>query len=479
MGIDALELSLLVESALHDAFVSKAAASQSDGVRLEGVVAEVRACLPEAQLHELMEVAWEHKLRTAPRAYQMSYDDVTALWNDAVDLCRASDAFRRRFHVIGQIGAGSFAAVQVAYDRDRRHNVALKVYDAASAGKALAEVAIWSKCKHESIISVHETIFTPTEVFVSLELAPGGELLNKLDEVQRFDEAQACDTFRQIVAAIEYLHETAGVAHLDLKPENLLCTSQEHGLIGQVKVSDFNFATRIITDDTGEPLSGSAGDASGDGENGSSLRPRSMSATTRLAQQLVGTPDYTSPEQVRIYRQRAHGTRAGAAEPTAVVEAYTEKVDLWALGCIAHELLTGSPPFSDPDDEVLNELILSQPVDMEGEVWQTVSASAKDLISKLLERNPEKRLSAKQALAHPWLSSNVPVVPELQELRRQESRTLNRHKTKQIRRNRRFRVNGLAVHAVTRIVSNRTASSPPSPPARDRGQSISTAGSVV
>jgi serine/threonine protein kinase len=108
---------------------------------------------------------------------------------------------------------------------------------------------------------------------------------------------------------------------------------------------------------------------------------------------------------------------------------------------------------------------------MEGDAWDNVSESAKDLIRRLLERDPRRRLTAGEALAHPWLRPPTAPPPRpshadaRRELRRQYSRSLNRQMIRELRENRRFRVSGLVVSAITRMTSSsRTASPAPSPP---------------
>ncbi|KAG8467101.1 hypothetical protein KFE25_000417 [Diacronema lutheri] len=462
---DEVDLAVLTESALHDTYVACTGAPLPERAPLTAVVTELRARVPGANLHDEMDTAWARVLSMAPSADALTYEEFIALWNDAIDMCRSADHFRANFQLIGQIGEGAFAAVQIAYDRVARRNVALKVFEASQSGKALAEVAIWRRCKHENIIAVHDVISTPSHLYVSLELAPGGELLTKIDEVERFDEARARETFRQLAAAIEYLHESAGVAHRDLKPENLLCTSQEHGQIGVVKLSDFGLAARI-KDEQGRPNIGPTRAAPERAKGAPSLR--GMVSKLRLTQ-LVGTPDYMAPEQVRILNQR---NAAGSAE-AADTESYDESVDCWALGCIAYELLNGAPPFVDPDDAVLNELILTMPIFMDGgEVWSNVSDAAKDLIARLLERNPEKRLTAKQILAHPWLSGEAPAEAKTadakrRELQRQKTRSINRKMIRELRENRRFRVGGLVVRAIARMMSKSDAMRDTTVPARE------------
>eukprot|EP00304_Pavlova_gyrans_P003420 CAMPEP_0206047182 /NCGR_PEP_ID=MMETSP1466-20131121/20592_1 /ASSEMBLY_ACC=CAM_ASM_001126 /TAXON_ID=44452 /ORGANISM="Pavlova gyrans, Strain CCMP608" /LENGTH=240 /DNA_ID=CAMNT_0053422187 /DNA_START=41 /DNA_END=759 /DNA_ORIENTATION=+ len=229
---DHIDMHAAVESALHDAF---AACTQGpDLLRndLRDVVDEIRNHVPDAHLHADMDAAWRRALRTAPSADDITWAEFAECYNAAVDMCMAHDRFKKRFQVVGTIGSGAFADVQIAFDRELRTNVAIKTFDADRAGGALAEVRIWRECVHPHIIRLHDVIPTAHSVYIVLELAPGGELLSKIEEVEHFDEARARDIFRQIAAALAYLHDDAGVAHRDIKPENLLCTSIDVGEIG-------------------------------------------------------------------------------------------------------------------------------------------------------------------------------------------------------------------------------------------------------
>mmetsp|Transcript_5448 Transcript_5448/g.13466 ORF Transcript_5448/g.13466 Transcript_5448/m.13466 type:complete len:434 (-) Transcript_5448:228-1529(-) len=424
-----------------------------------------RARVPEANVREDMEVAWERVLLNSPPLSDMTYDDFSDCWNTAVDLCVNQEKLNRRFRIVGQIGSGGFADVTVAFDRELRANVALKMSAPSHAAQAFAEVRIWRLCVHPNIIRVFDVLDTPTKVCTVTELAPGGELLSKIDEVERFDDSRAREIVRQLASALAYLHDEAGVAHRDIKPENLLCTSTEATEIGVLKLSDFGFAARIHT-----PAPGGVGT----GEPAKSTAPQGFKSFKGLPKakltSIVGTPDYMAPEQLELQRAReARAALRGAARETSAEGRthYDELVDCWALGCVAYELLSGAPPFVDPDDDVLNDLILAAEVDMTDDtIWPLVSGQAKDLIRRLLERDPAQRLAAREALDHPWLTARdaeqpaddlllgLPEEAMRRQLVRQHSRNKNRQRIKEIRENRRFRVGGIVVSAVSRMLSD-------------------------
>jgi len=196
---------------------------------------------------------------------------------------------------------------------------------------------------------MREMYDTPTKMYLIMELVTGGELFDRIVNRGSYSEKDASHVVRQIVSAIEYLH-ALGIVHRDLKPENLLYANESHD--SDIKIADFGLS-RILPDDA-------------------------------LLKTACGTPGYVAPEVLRG-------------------KGYGKEVDLWSVGVIMYILLCGFPPFYDDNVQVLFEQILSGHFDFPPTYWAGVSDSAKDLIRKLLNVDPKKRLTATQALEHPWL----------------------------------------------------------------------------
>jgi calcium/calmodulin-dependent protein kinase I len=213
---------------------------------------------------------------------------------------------------------------------------------------------------HPNIVRVYEYFECDEIVFIVMEFMMGGELFERIIEKEYYTEKQAADSFRPIVDAVRYCHKM-GIVHRDLKvsisiftqPENLLyCDSLNNALI---KVSDFGLA-------------------------------RFMTSKESLYT-ACGTPTYIAPEVL-------------------VEVGYDSKCDCWSLGVILYVMLCGFPPFYEEDEVQLFSAIKLGHFDFPSPYWDSVSDTAKDLIIKLLCRNPEKRLSAEEILKHPWLVNN-------------------------------------------------------------------------
>uniref|UniRef100_A0AAX7UQE0 calcium/calmodulin-dependent protein kinase n=1 Tax=Astatotilapia calliptera TaxID=8154 RepID=A0AAX7UQE0_ASTCA len=178
----------------------------------------------------------------------------------------------------------------------------------------------------------------------------GGELFEDIVAREYYSEADASHCIQQILEAVLHCHQM-GVVHRDLKPENLLLASKCKN--AAVKLADFGLAIEVQGD---------------------------QQAWFGFA----GTPGYLSPEVLRK-------------------EAYGKPVDIWACGVILYILLVGYPPFWDEDQHKLYQQIKAGAYDFPSPEWDTVTPEAKNLINQMLTINPAKRITAQEALKHPWV----------------------------------------------------------------------------
>ena len=229
---------------------------------------------------------------------------------------------------------------------------------------------------HPGIVGLYE-LYETADLFVFVnELCQGGDLLERLLEEgdAKFTEMHAQGVAAQLTAALTHLH-SLGIAHRDIKLENVLCTDAAVHLPGHCKFADFGFSAEF------DPAFGG-----------------------RFSR-LVGTPEYQAPEAAALIvaqRREAREGRAGGAKGE-----YTEAVDLWALGCMVYELLAGMPPFFSEDDDEQWALILEAPLEFPSETFGGVSQAAQDLMRRLLDRDPSTRPRGDALAMAPWFASEA------------------------------------------------------------------------
>ncbi|GMI72273.1 calcium-dependent protein kinase 21 [Hibiscus trionum] len=185
-------------------------------------------------------------------------------------------------------------------------------------------------------------------VNIVMELCAGGELFDRIIAEGHYSERAAAAICRQVLNVVHIFH-FMGVMHRDLKPENFLLSSMDEGAM--LKATDFGLSVFI--------------------EEGKQYRD------------IVGSAYYIAPEVLH--------------------RSYGKEIDIWSAGVILYILLSGVPPFWAETDKGIFEAILGGELDFESDPWPSISESAKDLVRKMLTMDPKKRLTAAQALEHPWL----------------------------------------------------------------------------
>ncbi|XP_018437012.2 calcium-dependent protein kinase 12-like [Raphanus sativus] len=210
--------------------------------------------------------------------------------------------------------------------------------------------------EYPNVVRIHSTYEDDTSVHLVMELCEGGELFDRIVKKGHHSEREAAKLTKTIVSVVEACH-SLGVMHRDLKPENLLFSSCDED--ASLKSTDFGLSVFF--------------------------KPGATFS------KLVGSPHYVAPEVLR--RQ------------------YGRECDVWSAGVILYILLCGFPPFHDGTQHGIFREILQGKLDFETDPWPSISESAKDLIKKMLERDPKKRLTAHQVLCHPWIVDDT-VAPD-------------------------------------------------------------------
>uniref|UniRef100_A0A8C7XFG1 calcium/calmodulin-dependent protein kinase n=1 Tax=Oryzias sinensis TaxID=183150 RepID=A0A8C7XFG1_9TELE len=264
--------------------------------------------------------------------------------------------FTEEYQLYEELGKGAFSVVRRCVKVVTGQEYAAKIINtkklsARDHQKLDREARICRLLKHPNIVRLHDSISEEAHHYLIFDLVTGGELFEDIVAREYYSEADASHCIQQILEAVLHCHQM-GVVHRDLKPENLLLASKSKG--AAVKLADFGLAIEVEGD---------------------------QQAWFGFA----GTPGYLSPEVLRK-------------------DPYGKAVDLWACGVILYILLVGYPPFWDEDQHRLYQQIKAGAYDFPSPEWDTVTPEAKDLINKMLTINPAKRITAAEALKHPWIS---------------------------------------------------------------------------
>ncbi|XP_055518066.1 calcium/calmodulin-dependent protein kinase type II subunit beta isoform X33 [Leucoraja erinacea] len=263
--------------------------------------------------------------------------------------------FSDEFQICEELGKGAFSTVRRCVKLSTGQEYAAKMINtkklpARDHQKLEREARICRLLKHSNIVRLHDSISEEGYHYLVFDLVTGGELFEDIVAREYYSEADASHCIQQILEAVLHCHQM-GVVHRDLKPENLLLASKCKG--AAVKLADFGLAIEV------------------QGEQQAWFG-------------FAGTPGYLSPEVLRK-------------------EAYGKPVDIWACGVILYILLVGYPPFWDEDQQKLYQQIKAGAYDFPSPEWDTVTPEAKNLINQMLTINPAKRITATEALKHPWV----------------------------------------------------------------------------
>ncbi|XP_008421460.1 calcium/calmodulin-dependent protein kinase type II subunit beta isoform X1 [Poecilia reticulata] len=263
--------------------------------------------------------------------------------------------FTDEYQLYEELGKGAFSVVRRCVKLCTGQEYAAKIINtkklsARDHQKLEREARICRLLKHPNIVRLHDSISEEGFHYLIFDLVTGGELFEDIVAREYYSEADASHCIQQILEAVLHCHQM-GVVHRDLKPENLLLASKCKN--AAVKLADFGLAIEV------------------QGEQQAWFG-------------FAGTPGYLSPEVLRK-------------------EAYGKPVDIWACGVILYILLVGYPPFWDEDQHKLYQQIKAGAYDFPSPEWDTVTPEAKNLINQMLTINPAKRITAQEALKHPWV----------------------------------------------------------------------------
>jgi len=248
-----------------------------------------------------------------------------------------------------ELGSGAFSIVKEGTKKSSNESFAIKIVTKAKLSEedetALKdEITVLKEMKHTNIIMLYEVFEERDFYYLVTEKMSGGELFDRIVQKSYYNEKEARDTCAVVFQAIQYCH-SKHIIHRDIKPENILI-----GLKDTLKIADFGWAVHA---------------------------PSSRRGT------FCGTLDYLPPEMVKNNR-------------------YHSRVDIWGLGVLLFEFLVGKPPFEDNSEKgTYKRIKTGTPV-----FPPNLSREAKDLISRLLAKDPKDRITLAQCLEHPWVALN-------------------------------------------------------------------------
>ena len=284
-----------------------------------------------------------------PRIAFKSKSDISIeVWCEELKKAGDFKKFRDFYELGDRIGYGKFSEVHLAVEKSTNKNWAVKLMkrkgiNSKEREMIYNEITILKLLDHKRIVKMKESFYNSTLTLLVEEYLEGESLLKSMKSL---NELQMKSIIRQIADVLNYIHEF-GIIHRDIKLENILFENSDRV---NIKVIDFGLGSFIIPG--------------------------------KKHQGLCGTVGYTAPE---MYSNNG----------------YTQAVDMWSLGVVAYALLVHKLPFNGYNkDEIILATVQNEPDYTE---FDKFSPETKEFVSNLLQKNPDLRLTAAEALCHPWL----------------------------------------------------------------------------
>ncbi|XP_019897384.2 ribosomal protein S6 kinase alpha-3 isoform X1 [Esox lucius] len=272
-----------------------------------------------------------------------------------VPLHRNVSQFSDVYEVKEEIGVGSYSVCKRCVHKSTGMEYAVKIISKAKRDPTEEVEILLRYGQHPNVITLKDVFDDGRTVYLVTELMKGGELLDKILRQKFFSEREASAVLYTITKTVEYLH-MQGVVHRDLKPSNILYVD-EGGNAESIRICDFGFAKQLRA------------------ENGLLMTP-------------CYTANFVAPEVLKK-------------------QGYDAACDVWSLGVLLYTMLTGFTPFANGPEDTPEEILArigSGKFSLTGGYWNSVSAEAKELVSKMLHVDPHQRLTAGQVLHHPWVT---------------------------------------------------------------------------
>ena len=257
----------------------------------------------------------------------------------------SKEHYLKHYEVLNDLGQGSFGKVKRVRHKKLNEIRAMKIVNKKET-TSTNEIEALRKISHPNIINIFEIFEDTHQYYIMSEYCEGGELFDAISNKGYYNEIEAAKIMKQILEAVNYLHDN-GVVHRDLKPENIMLLSN------QIDLKLIDFGTVVQKPKRGKRL-----------------------------KRFIGTSYYIAPEVIQ--------------------ESYNEKCDIWSCGVILYILLCGYPPFNGVSNRDIYNAIQFSRLTFKKDEWYDTSPEAVQLITAMLDKNPEARLSANECLNHKW-----------------------------------------------------------------------------
>ena len=290
------------------------------------------------------------------KSYYFDNEDDFNIWFEKLNAAVQNKSLFDKYEVKQKIGKGKFGLVKFGINKETKQQVAIKIMakknmDKSDLELAKVEIDILKIGQHPNIIKLYDIYENENYIYIIMEYCSGGDLLSYFEHYDyELKETKVCEIIHKLSMAIYYLH-SYGIVHRDLKPENILMTDLTPE--ADIRLLDFGLS-KIV------------------GNEEKCTEP-------------YGTLSFVAPEVLQ-------------GKP------YDKSVDLWSIGIITFLLLCGYLPFDDKHSErEIARQTIQDPVPFESKIWSKYSSEAKNFVEGLLQKKPEKRLSIKEILEHPWI----------------------------------------------------------------------------
>ncbi|OMJ81477.1 hypothetical protein SteCoe_18044 [Stentor coeruleus] len=284
--------------------------------------------------------------------------DYTVLNVVPISLPKNRNLFENVYEIENRrLGFGNYGDVKKCTHKETGVVRAVKILNKERLGSSnlndnwfLKQIQVLNFINHPSFIKIHEFFEDRDYFFLVMDYYKGGDLLQKVRSCRKLPEDLLLKIMKQLLIGVSYLHNLK-IVHRDLKLENILIKEKDGDIL--VKIIDFDTSVKLT-------------------EKG-------------VISGLYGTIYYMAPELVNLE--------------------YNEKCDIWSLGIIMYALSTGELPYTGLSDHHILANIQKIPINLNNNFLHPLSDNAIDLLRKLLSKNPKTRISADEALNHPWLKS--------------------------------------------------------------------------